>query len=447
MAERKDPRISPDALAPSSERIGRILRDALDGNLIGDHAPLIQFFDLDAFASRIRSLRAAFPSTAEHTIAVKANPVAAILRIARAHGLGAECASPGELALARTAGFTPPTIIYDSPVKTERDIERLLDEGIRINIDNTAEFERILRYLRTTGIPAPSLGIRLNTGMRRGRYVQTSTATRGGKFGETARGISTFLRREQGAAHHLNRVHVHTGSQGYPVEMLVESITGAVAFARELNVRFDTPIDSIDIGGGLPVRYRPGDPLIGFEQYVRALRDGVPELFGFRIMTEFGRSLLAPPGWTACRIEYVKTGRTRIALGHAGADLFLRSAYMDWYHHITVFDPAGRPKTDDIRPHDIAGPLCFSGDYIARRRLLPCIDPGDWLVIHDTGAYTSGMWSLYNSRFMPPILGYREGSAFEILFRGWDETDILRLWDREEHADAGQQPDRGGRDE
>jgi diaminopimelate decarboxylase len=102
---------------------------------------------------------------------------------------------------------------------------------------------------------------------------------------------------------------------------------------------------------------------------------------------------------------------------HTGADLFLRECLnpKDWHHEYSVLDKKGNLKTGkDVNPYNLAGPLCFSGDILAKNVSLPVIEEGDWIIIHDTGGYTFGMWSRYNSRQTPRVLGYT-GDKFEII--------------------------------
>lgn len=117
---------------------------------------------------------------------------------------------------------------------------------------------------------------------------------------------------------------------------------------------------------------------------------------------------------------------------HVGADLLLRKCYNpgDWNHHITVVDKNGTIKTGtDKTKYMVAGPLCFAGDVIARDLELPVVQEGDYILIHDTGAYTLSMWSRYNSRQMPKVIGYTyENNTFEILKEREPTGDLFDFW-------------------
>jgi len=150
-------------------------------------------------------------------------------------------------------------------------------------------------------------------------------------------------------------------------------------------------------------------------------------------------SLTAKMGWTATRVEAVKeSGGRRIAIGHVGADLFVRTAYQpqNWPHRISVFTPEGDPKDiaeEDFILQDVAGPLCFSGDMLAVARPLPKIDEGDIVVVHDTGAYTYSMYSRYNSRLAPAAYGYLDDSEEKIDFHTVKAAEtidqVLQFWE------------------
>lgn len=139
-------------------------------------------------------------------------------------------------------------------------------------------------------------------------------------------------------------------------------------------------------------------------------------------------------GWVAGRVEYVKKDPgINTAMIHAGADLFLRECLNPkaWQHEYSVLDKNGYLKRGkDINPYNLAGPLCFSGDIVAKNVELPAIEEGDHIIIHDAGGYTFSMWSRYNSRQTPRILGYyKDGERFEMLKERESFEDLVRFWE------------------
>ena len=117
---------------------------------------------------------------------------------------------------------------------------------------------------------------------------------------------------------------------------------------------------------------------------------------------------------------------------HVGADMFLRKCYNpeDWHHDFFVIDKNGLPKNNEkLCKYHIAGPLCFGGDIIGRDILLPEVSEGDYLIIEDVGSYTTSMWSRYNSRQLPKILGYYENSDnFEVIKERESLESVLSFW-------------------
>lgn len=148
---------------------------------------------------------------------------------------------------------------------------------------------------------------------------------------------------------------------------------------------------------------------------------GAPSLSSFtRIITEFGRAIAAKSGFFASRIEYTKlAGERTIACQHAGSDIAIRTIYHPnvWPLRVTAFDGSGATNLSEAVPSsewvetDVSGPCCTGADIIAHQRMLPPLSPGDWLIIHDVGAYYLASFSRYNCRQAPPMIGYTKRSA------------------------------------
>ncbi|MBE0649115.1 MAG: hypothetical protein IH596_15190 [Bacteroidales bacterium] len=137
-------------------------------------------------------------------------------------------------------------------------------------------------------------------------------------------------------------------------------------------------------------------------------------------------------GWTVSRVEYVKRDPgINTAMLHVGADLFVRECLnpSDWKHEYSVLDSRGNLKTGrDDHPYNLAGPLCFAGDVIAKHVVLPPVEEGDYIVIHDTGGYTFSMWSRYNSRQTPRILSWLDGKLMVVKERESLEN-LVGFWE------------------
>lgn len=407
------------------------LREAVRAGVFEGEPPCALFYDLGRFRENLRAAREAFPPGTLHALAVKANPLAPMLREAREMGFGVECASAVEVAHARALGFAPADTVFDSPAKTPREIALALDSGVLLNVDNLQELGRCARHLSGRS-SASIVGLRVNPGVGAGSIAMSSTAIATSKFGVPLAEQRDEILSAFRSLPFLRALHVHTGSQGCSLALSAEGVRRVAALADDIERAAGRRVEVLDIGGGLPVSYDAGTASPTFVEYARALEAAVPGLFDgrYRLVTEPGRAMSAKAGWFASRVEYTKTaGGRRIAIIHAGADLFVRAAYLpeQWRHRVTVHDPSGALKSGPEEPWDIAGPLCFSGDLVARERPLPPIEPGDLVVVHDAGAYTLSMWSRYNSRRAPAVFGLDAGSL-RVLKEAESEEDVLRFW-------------------
>ncbi len=398
----------------------------------GDHGSVALLHDLDHLDTTLDALTAAFPPDTLHAVAVKANPVAGILDRIAARGLGLECASSVELALA-LARLPPERVVFDSPCKTIDDLRRALSAGVLLNADSLQELGRI------AALPAAlrehaTIGLRVNPAVGAGSIAATSTAVKGSKFGVDLAADHDEVVARFAANPWLRALHCHVGSQGCTLELLVAGAAAIVQLAEEIEAAGGR-IDVLDIGGGLSAAYGDG-PEEGptFAELAAALQAELPQLWSgrWRIATEYGRRVHAAAGVAVARVEATKrSGGRRIAVCHIGADLFVRPAYRptQWRHRITVHDAQGRPKTGPRMPWDVVGPLCFSGDRLAKGRQLPPIEPGDLIAVHDAGAYTFSMYSRYNSRRAPAVIGFEgQPARATVLKAREEEAEVMAFW-------------------
>lgn len=426
------------------ERRERALAEACRRGLIGERAPLAAFVDLRGIEETAGDLRSAFAefTAVRHAAAVKAGALVPVLRLLDSLGIGAEVASPGELAVARAAGVPAERTVFDSPAKTTAELREALAAGIAVNADNEQELHRLDELV---GPGAPPIGVRVNPQIGSGGIGSTSTATDRSKFGVGLRDPGARERLVEFAARRpwLTRLHVHVGSQGCPLELMVRGVAEAVELAEEIGRRAgQRRITSLDIGGGMPVNFDGERVRPTFAEYARMLARDVPGLDRYALVTEFGRSLLAKNGFLATTVEYAKmTGGRPIAVTHAGAQVAARTAMQpdDWPLRLGVFDRFGRPKGGPEVAQDVAGPACFAGDLLAENRALPELEQGDVVAAYDTGAYYFSAHYAYNSLLRPAVHGFsvsggevefatiREGQTAQELVResGGDNADAL----------------------
>ncbi|MFE0644067.1 diaminopimelate decarboxylase [Streptomyces sp. NPDC058877] len=404
-----------DTMAPYRRDL--VVRASVDQGLLSATEPVVALLDTAGISASAAALTSAFAAVTDarvlHAFAVKAAPLVPVLRLLHEAGLGAEVASPGELALARAAGVRLDRTVLDSPAKTPAELRQALALGIAVNADTFQELAR-LDALLASAPTASTLGLRVNPQVGAGSIGALSTATATAKFGVALRDegareavVGAFLERPW-----LTRLHVHTGSQGIPLALMAEGVGEAYALAEEINTKAGRQqVDTVDIGGGLPVDFASDEEAPTYAEYARLLADTVPGLFDgrYRLITEFGRSLLAKHGLVLTRVEYTKTSGGRpIAVTHAGVQLATRTVYApgSWPLRVLAYDAEGRPRTGEEVVQDVAGPACFAGDLLAAGRALPLLHPGDVVAVPDTGAYSFAHHYAYNSLPRPGIHGF-----------------------------------------
>ncbi|MGW1893151.1 diaminopimelate decarboxylase [Streptomyces sp. NPDC002004] len=420
---------SPDTGGAAAARRDEAVRAAVEQGVVGPGTPLAGLLDVTGIRESAARLTAAFDAVVApgtpvlHAFAVKASPLVPVLRLLWSEGIGAEVASPGELALARAAGVPADRTVLDSPAKTEDELRQALALGIAVNADNPQELARIDALVARAATASP-VGLRVNPQVGGGSIDALSTATPTSKFGVALRDegarewvVRAFLDRPW-----LTRLHAHSGSQGMPLELMARGVAETYALAEEINTRAGRrQVDTIDIGGGLPVNFTSDEQTPTYAAYAGLLADRVPGLFDGRygLVTEFGRSLLAKHGTVLARVEYTKTsGGRRIAVTHAGVQIAARTVYAPdaWPLRIAAYDAKGRPRTGAAVPQDVAGPACFAGDLLAVNRSLPPLEQGDYAAALDTGAYYFAHHYAYNSLARPAVHGFTTGPRGEVRF-------------------------------
>ncbi len=416
------------------------MRAVVEQGLLSDDNPLVALMHKQGIKNSITQLQKAFPSNFNHCFAVKANPYLNFLKLINEYGMGAEVASAAELELALLAGFSKDQMVFDAPVKTLQEIDRALSLGIAFNIDNFQELERVVSWFDTHQInhsKQSSIGFRINPQIGAGSVEATSTATRTSKFGIGIKDSNNRKYIIDACKQYkwITCIHVHVGSIGCPLELMCEGIKVAIKLAEEINELIGKQqITHLDMGGGLPVDFSQENESAGFSEYAGLLQTNIPHLFDgtFQVTTEFGRAIAASNAITIGRVEYTKSmGDIPIALTHIGVQTLLRTVNEPevWERRISAFDSSGNCKDGDLIEQNIGGPACFSGDLIARQRPLPLLEPNDYVMVHDTGAYHFSNHYQYNALPRVPVYAYdideSNNVAFEIISSGQRTKDVI----------------------
>jgi diaminopimelate decarboxylase len=325
--------------------------------------------------------------------AVKANGSGALLRVLAGLGAGADIVSGGELEAALRAGFAPDRIVFSGVGKTDAEIRAGVAAGIgAFNVESEDEIRRIGAAASAAGRTLP-VTLRVNPDIDPRSHPYVSTGLKENKFGVDIARAPEILRHARSLPGIVvTGVQAHIGSQITDLGPLAESARELAELSRRLLAE-GFPLSTIDVGGGLGVDYEgtgvPGPAALA--EVVLPILKGLP----LTLLLEPGRSLVARAGALLARVLLVKeTAAKRFVVVDAGMNDLLRPALYASYHRIEpVVLREGAPWRVDV-----VGPVCETGDFLARDRELPRVAPGDLLAVRDAGAYGFCMSSNYNLR-------------------------------------------------
>jgi diaminopimelate decarboxylase len=364
-----------------------------------------------------RELDEAF-SGLDHLVcyAVKANGNLAVLRALASFGAGADIVSGGELYRAMRAGFDPKKVVFAGVGKTEKELMAGLGERILLfNVESASELEHLDRLASRHGKRA-RVALRVNPDVNAETHEHVATGRAFDKFGiRTEEALALAERISEYRSVDLIGVHQHIGSQITKLAPFTESVEKSAGLVEELKSRgFD--IRYLNIGGGLGIRYKDEETPTP-EELVAAVRP-VLEATGTKILCEMGRYIAAGAGTLLTSVVYrKKSGEKDFIVADAGMNDLLRPSLYDAHHEVRSVG-----ADSSVTNADLVGPVCESGDYLARDRELPDAREGDLLAIMCAGAYGFSMASNYNSR----------PRAAEVLVQG-DRWAVVR--ERESAAD------------
>lgn len=325
--------------------------------------------------------------------ALKANTSGAILRLLAKQGCGADIVSGGELFRALRAGIDPGKIVYAGVGKKEDEIRYALKSKILMfNVESEDELREINRVARLMKMKAP-ISLRVNPDIDAGTHPYISTGMKEHKFGIS---IDDALMNYR-LASRLSNIEVvgvqkHIGSQITTLSPFVDSMKRLLELVDELGRR-KFSIRYLDIGGGLGIPYLNEKPPAPADLAARLL----PLVNGrkIKLIMEPGRSIVGNAGILVTKTLYLKKGPGKeFVIVDAGMNDLMRPTLYDAYHHILPVVKKNRPEIKA----DIVGPICESGDFLAKGRRIGKLMKGEYLSVMSAGAYGMSMSSNYNSR-------------------------------------------------
>ncbi|ROM74130.1 diaminopimelate decarboxylase [Pseudomonas brassicacearum] len=342
--------------------------------------------------------------------AVKANSNLGVLNVLARLGAGFDIVSGGELERVLAAGGSADKIVFSGVGKTREDMRRALEIGVHcFNIESTDELERLQIVAAELGVRAP-ISLRVNPDVDAGTHPYISTGLKENKFGiAIADAEDVYVRAAQLPNLEVLGVDCHIGSQLTTLEPFIDALDRLLALVDRLG-DCGIYLRHIDLGGGVGVRYRDEEPPL-VADYIKAVRERL-EGRDLALMFEPGRYIVANAGVLLTQIEYLKhTEHKDFAIVDAAMNDLIRPALYQAWMDVT----AVRPRDTAARPYDIVGPICETGDFLAKGREL-ALEEGDLLAVHSAGAYGFVMSSNYNTR----------GRCAEVLVDGDQAFEVRR---------------------
>jgi diaminopimelate decarboxylase len=388
-----------------------------DNQLYCDEVPISQLaetygtplyvYSQGAIVGALKALQAAFAELEPLVCySVKANSNLAILKVMAEQGSGFDVVSGGELLRVEKAGGPLGRTVFAGVGKTDEEIAAGLEAGVLMfNVESEAELDAIDRVARSVGKVAP-IALRVNPDVDPKTHRYISTGKKESKFGmDIDRSLRLGERIRGNPSVSMIGVHMHIGSQ----ITTVDPYAGAAGKAVDLIGQFRAmghPISWFNMGGGFGINYKGHEA----KQVAEFAEVVVPEIkkTGCRLAMEPGRVIAGDAGILVGRVLYTKqSGEKRFLIQDAAMNDLIRPALYESFHRIwPVAVPPGLPAPPDdyeasiagTEPWDVVGPVCESGDFLAKDRALPRLDRGDLIAVFSAGAYAMVMASNYNTR-------------------------------------------------
>lgn len=380
-------------------------------------------YDFAHIRARVEAFQHAFREV-EPLLAysVKANGNLELLRRLRALGCGADITSMGELFRARKAGIPPEEIVFAGVGKTEGEIVAGLNDRIYgFNVESRGELARLEHIARVRNGRAP-FAIRVNPDVVASTpHEYTATGHAAAKFGVPLDETAALYRWAAGRPNLLPRgIDVHIGSQIVDPAPYVAALDKVLALVEELRGE-GTRLEYLDIGGGYGIRY-DDEPGMDVHQLAEEIIPRV-KASGLRLVIEPGRSLVGEAGVLLTRVQYVKrSGPKTFVIVDGGMSELLRPSHYGGYHAIERVDAR---EARGVEVVDVVGPICESGDFLARDRELDVPEPGEVLAVRTAGAYGFAMASNYNGRLRPAEV-LVDGADVQLIRRRETLADLIR---------------------
>lgn len=323
--------------------------------------------------------------------ACKANTNLSILRVLEQEGSCIDAVSIGEVESCLQAGFVPERILYTGVSVSEEEMRAVVERNVPINVDSVGQLRRLAKMN-----PKHPISLRVNPDVGSGHSQKVVTGAKGAKFGIPKEEIISAFSEALDLGFSPRGIHAHTGSGGSDPQVFGRVTEVLVEMFERVRNELGLKLEFLDIGGGLGIPYRPEELRTDLDAVATEVTDKLKGSAVRTLVLEPGRYIVADTTVLLTKVNDIKSTQLRdYALVDAGFNTLIRPAFYDSYHHVAVANKFGKPTEFK---YDISGPICESGDYLAKDRYLPRVEPGDLLCLYDVGAYGFTMSSNYNSR-------------------------------------------------
>lgn len=364
--------------------------------------------------------------------AAKANSNLTVLKILQSQGAYLDTVSPGEVFMGLVCGYAPERIMFTGTSVRNDELKMLSDANVTVNIDSLSELERLLKI----GVPQV-LSVRVNPEVGAGHHEHCITAGPDSKFGlweeETIQAYAIAKR----ARVERFGIHMHIGSGILDLEPYVQAVDKLLSIAKRVHDEAGVNFEFIDVGGGFGVPYTLEDQEFDWAAFaskvVAPFKSKVAE-YGLGkpyLCVEPGRYLVCDASVLLTTVNTVKTTPSKKFVGvDAGFNTLVRPTMYGSYHQVLVSNKLGAAEKET---YDVVGPICESGDVLAKDRKMPKVEEGDVLAVLNAGAYGFSMSSNYNARPRAAEVMIRQGKP--VVIREREQLDNLTA-----NQPTGEQP-------
>lgn len=379
-------------------------------------------YSVNTFLDHFHKLAKAFkPVPTTICFSMKANSNLTILKALVNNGAGLDIVSGGELVRAKKVGVDPQKIVFASVGKTVAEIEEAIRSNILMfNVESAQELDTINSVASRLN-RRPKIAIRLNPDVKPDTHHYITTGSKQNKFGiNMPAAYKLFMQAYRYPNLRFAGVHIHIGSQITKAKPFREAIAKCLDFIDSVSYSGGA-IEYLNIGGGLGIVYSDEKPQTA-DEFAKAVLPLLMRRKGLKIVLEPGRFISGNSGILVSKVIYEKKGEGKsFLIVDAAMNDLIRPAFYGAYHEILPVQRSPKARKTKV---DIVGPICESGDFLAKDRLVPALKPGDLLAVMSCGAYGFVMSSNYNSRPRAPEVVVR-GNKFFVARRRETMDDIL----------------------